>query len=389
MTTNLSPQAKDKWAEVVACRSTPEKIKLMREFVALCPKHKGTSRLLANVKQRIVALEQELEKTKARRRGGGGRSFLIPKEGAGQIVILGPTNVGKSNLVSSITNAKPEVSSFPFTTRNPVPGMVQYQNIQFQLVEAPALVEGAAEGQKDGPRILDLARNSDGLILMVDLTQNPVEQLEMLKSELEKAGILIEDLEGHVEVQRRSVGSGLQVVGTGIFVDCTLEDVKNMLLSYKIRSALIKVRGKVKLDDIEDALFSNPANKPALIIANKSDAVGSIEVIHRLSKAVKGNMPVLTISCEKKQGLEGIGENLFQMLKIIRVYCKTPSEKRPSEKPLIMKKGATVIQVAQEIYHGLYKNFKYARIWGVSAKYPGEKVGPEHEMKDGDIIQFI
>jgi len=267
--------------------------------------------------------------------------------------------------------------------------MVQYRDIQFQLVEAPALVEGAAEGRMDGPRILDLARNADGIVLLVDLTQNPIEQLNMLRSELEKAGILIEDLGGHVEIQRRSVGLGFQVIGNGVFVDCTLEDIKKTLLSYKIKSALIRIRGKVKFDDIEDSLFSTPVNKPALILANKSDAVDSSEIVHELRRAVEGNIAVLAISCQEKWGLEGIGAHLFQMLKIMRVYCKKPFQKRPSEKPLIMKEGATLAEVAKEIYHGLYKNYKYARIWGESAKYPGEKVGSEHTLKDGDVIQFV
>jgi len=165
MVTNLPAEAKAKWAEVVACRSIPEKIRLMREFISLVPKHKGTSNLLANVRRRIAILERELERQKSRKRGGYG-GFSVPKEGAGQIIILGPTNVGRSSLLTSLTSAKAQVSPVYFMTKKPIVGMMPYKDIQFQLVEAPALVKGASEGRMNGPQILGLARNADGLILM-------------------------------------------------------------------------------------------------------------------------------------------------------------------------------------------------------------------------------
>jgi ribosome-interacting GTPase 1 len=146
MVTNLPAEAKAKWAEVTAARSIEEKIRLMREFLSLVPKHKGTDKLVANVKRRIAELERELERSKTRKRGGG-FGFAIPKEGAGQIVILGPPNVGKSSLLAAVTNAKPEISPLPFTTQKPIPGMMQFEDVQFQLVEVPAIVEGAAEGR--------------------------------------------------------------------------------------------------------------------------------------------------------------------------------------------------------------------------------------------------
>lgn len=150
MVTNLPPEAKRKWAEVVACRSTPQKIELMREFISLVPKHKGTSKLLANVRRRIATLEHQMEKAKARRKAGRAKGFSIAKEGAGQIIILGPTNAGRSSLLTSLTNAKTEVTPVFYSTRKPVIGMLPYQDIQFQLVEAPAIVKGAADGRMGG-----------------------------------------------------------------------------------------------------------------------------------------------------------------------------------------------------------------------------------------------
>jgi len=388
MVTNLPAEAKAKWAEVVACRSTPEKIKLMREFISLVPKHKGTSNLLANVRRRIAILERELEKKRTRRKGGYG-GFSIPKEGAGQIIILGPTNVGRSSLLVSLTSAKAEVSPVYFATREPIVGMLPYRDIQFQLVEAPALIEGAAEGRMEGPQILGLARNTDGLILMVDLSVDPIEQFRMLRSELEKAGIMIEKPEGEVEIVRRGAGVGLQMIGSGVLVGCTLEDVRRLLANYRINSALIKIRGKVTLETLEESLFSSLVYKPTILVANKLDLTGAEENLTRLRTFMKDSeIPLLPISCKDRRGLEKLGDHIFQMLRIIRVYPKEPGVRKPSSKPLVIEEGATVIEAAKKLHSKLYKEFRYARVWGPSAKYPGQRVGSAHLLRDGDIIEI-
>jgi len=388
MVTNLPAEAKAKWAEVVACRSIPEKIRLMREFISLVPKHKGTSNLLANVRRRIAILERELERQKSRKRGGYG-GFSVPKEGAGQIIILGPTNAGRSSLLTSLTSAKAQVSPVYFMTKKPIVGMMPYQDIQFQLVEAPALVKGASEGRMNGPQILGLARNADGLILMVDLSTDPVGDFVMLRSELENAGIMIEKPEGEVEVIRRSSGAGLQVVGTGSFVDCTLEDVRRLLSSYRINSALIRIRGKVTLETLEESLFSSLVYKPTILIANKTDVEEAGENLAKLKEFMTNTkIPLIPVSCRNREGLGKIGDYIFQMLRIIRVYPKEPGEKKPSPRPLVINEGATVIEAARRLHSKLYKEFRHARIWGPSAKYPGQRVGASHVLKDGDVIEI-
>ncbi len=389
MPTNLPVEAKVKWAAVAACSSPREKIRLMREFISLVPKHKGTNKLLGNVRRRIAELEREEEKAKARRRGGRGRSFSIPKEGAGQIIILGSTKSGKSSLLASVTNAKPEVNPRPYATQRPVPGMLPYQDVQFQLVEAPALVAGAAEGRMDGPQILGLARNADGLILIVDLSANPVRQFKMLRAELDKSGTTVEKPKGQVQVNRRSFGSGIQIVGGGLLVDCTAEDVRRLLAGYRINSALLRIQGRVRLDDVEDALFTSNIYKPTILVANKVDTHQAEKNLDKLSEAVKeSGIPLLAISCKNNQGLEELGRHLFQMLGIIRIYTKEPADKEPSKKPIVVEEGTRVIDIAKELHSELYRRFKYARIWGPSAKYPGAKVGSGHVLKDGDTVEI-
>ncbi|MEM1581920.1 MAG: TGS domain-containing protein, partial [Candidatus Bathyarchaeia archaeon] len=205
----------------------------------------------------------------------------------------------------------------------------------------------------------------------------------------DKAGILIEEPEGEVEIIRRGYGVGIQIIGGGVLVDCTYDDVKSLLNSYRVMSALVRINGRVSLDDIEDALFSSSIYKPTIIIANKSDSPNAEMNLLLLKNELRGRkIPLLVVSCLNNMGLKDLGESVFRMLKIIRVYTKEPSSREPSKKPLVMKKGTSVIEVAKKLHSEMYKGFKYARIWGPSAKYPGERVGANHVLMDGDIVEI-
>ena len=200
---------------------------------------------------------------------------------------------------------------------------------------------------------------------------------------------MIEKPEGEVEIIKRSTGVGLQIIGGGTLVGCTLEDVRRLLANYRINSALIRIRGKVTLETLEESLFSSLVYKPTVLVANKLDASGAKENLIRLRESMKGVViPVLPVSCKNNEGLEKLGDYIFKMLRIIRVYPKEPGEKKPSSKPLVIDEGATVIEAARKLHSKLYKEFRYARIWGPSAKYPGQRVGATHVLKDGDVIEI-
>ncbi len=386
MVTNLPVEAKVKWAEVSAARVPQEKVRLMREFLSLCPKHKGTAKLLAQVKRQIALLQREIETKKAQRKGVG-LKFFIEKEGAAQIAILGPTNAGRSSFLAAVTNANPLISPSPYTTAKPVPGMLPYKDIQFQLIEAPALMKGAADGKAGGLQTLSLARNADGLIVMVDLANRPQEQLLMVTDELEKARLLIEPPQGQVEIIRQGYGAGIRVMG-GQLAGCTVEDIGRLLADYRIQTAMVKIRGKITLEDIEDSIFANALYKPTIIVANKTDLPEARQGLKDLVEFVGQRLQVFPVSSKYGQGLEKIGEALFKMLGIMRVYTKEIQRREPSPEPIIVKGEATVIDIAKLIHSEFYKNFKYARLWGPSAKYPGEKVGSKHTLKDGDILEI-
>lgn len=388
MPANLPAEAKHKWHEASQARRPEEKIEKLREFLSLVPKHKGTENLRAQVKRKIATLRREIAEKKRKRAGKGGPRFFVEKEGDAQIVILGPTNVGRSSLLSLLTNAKVEISSYQYTTREPTPGMFQHQNLQFQMVEAPALMEGSADGGAWGLQTLAAARNADGLILMVDLSQDPVEQFSMISRELERARILTREPKARIEIERKHVGAGLRIIVLGRLLDCTLRDLEQLFKGYRIRDATVKIRGEATLDDVEDAIFEGTVYRPAIVIANKADIPGAARRFEQLKGFVEGKMKTLTVSCQARSGLEKLGSEIFEMLNIIRVYTKEPSKRFPSDKPFTIRRGSTVLDLARRIHSDFYEQFSYAKVWSRRLRFSPQKVGGSFILEDGDTVEI-
>jgi len=388
MPANLPAEAKQKWEEVSSARSPQEKIEKLREFLSLVPKHKGTENLRAQVKRKIAVLRREIAEKKRKKAGKGGPKFFIEKEGDAQIVILGPTNVGRSNLLSLLSNAKVEISEYPYTTKEPTPGMFQYQDLQFQIVETPALMEGSADGGAWGLKTLAAARNADGLLLMVDLSQDAVKQFSMISRELENARILTREPKARVKIERKHMGAGLRIIVLGRLLDCTSKDVEQLFKSYRIRDATVKIQGEVSIDDIEDAIFESTAYRPAIIIANKADLPDTARRIEQLKSFAGEKLKVIPVSCKAMTGLETLGSEIFKMLNIIRVYTKEPNKRFPSERPFTIRKDSTILDLAKRIHSDFYEQFSYAKIWSKRLRFSPQKVGSSFVLEDGDAVEI-
>ncbi len=388
MPANLNAEAKKKWDEVAATRDPKEKIQLLQEFLALVPKHKGTEKLCKQTKKQIATLRKEIEEKKQRKVGTGGPKFFFEKEGAAQIVILGPTKVGRSSLLASLTNAKVEISDYPFTTLEPVPGMFPFEDIQFQIIEAPPLVEGAADGEGLGTQILGLARNADGLVLMVDASRDSTAQLSTILNELEKAKIAFQKPHARIDVERKFRGAGLRILLLGRLINCNLKDVEMLLRSHRIADAVVRIQGDATLDDIEDAIFEATVYRPAIVIINKMDSLGAKKQLEKLAEFVNGQIRILPVSCETKHGLESLGKELFNALDIMRIYTKELGSKRPSPKPFILKRFATVQDLAKLIHSDFYTRFSSARVWSKRLTFSPQKVGLSFVLYDKDVVEI-
>jgi len=386
LVTNLPPQVKEKWNEVTLTKNPEERLQLMGEFLSMVPKHKGTDRMVSQVKKQMAALREEIERKKRMPKPGSAPAYFVPKAGAAQIAVIGPTNVGRSSLLRAVTNAQVDVTPYPYGTKMPVPGMLPYEDIQFQLVEVPALAPGSSEGRSDGFMKLAMARNADAIIIVVDLRDDPTGNFLMIAEELTNSRVLITPPKGEVEIEKRP-GTQIQFLWEGELADCSTEDVIELLNGYKIKSALIRVRGRVTLDTVEDAIFGNAVYRPTLVLANKSDLKPPRSTIRAL-RASAGPIEVVIASTEHTRNLAAtLGEKLFSLLPITRIYTKEPG-KEPAKTPIVFKGATTVGELARTIHNDFYENFKYARIRGPSAKFPNEKVGLDRRLSDGTIIEL-
>lgn len=388
MPANLPPEAKAKWNEALAAKNPREKVRLFQEFLSEIPKHKGNERLRAQIKTKIATLKEEIVAQRGKR-SSTGSAWAVEREGAAQLMIFGPTNAGRSSLLRALTNAQPVVAAYEYTTRRPVPGMLQYEDVQLQLVELPAPQINESSGFEIQPEAIDLIRNSDGLLLVLDLTAEPVKQFRYVIAALEEIRISIQRPSTRVEVVREKGSGEIRIATSGTRTPYDPEKVRSLLHSYGIKNALIRIYGDVSLDDVEDAILENVTLfKPSLIIGNKLDLPAARESAVQLQKEITDSVPIVFTSCLIGTGLENIGGKVFQCLSIIRVYTKEPGQSRPSEHPFVVRVGTTVGELARAIHSDLANRYRYSRIWGPTSKFAGERVGPDHVLGDRDVVEI-
>ncbi len=379
MPANIPPQATAAEQRYTLAKTLPEKIKYLQEFISLIPQHKGNEKMKGHLRRRLAELKAEQVELRKRKVGGGGGGFSIRKEGAAQVVILGMTGAGKSSLLMGLTNAKTEVGAHKFTTTEPAPGMLQYEDIQFQLLDTPAIYEGVGEGSW-GPQLMSLVRNADGIIIVLE-APHAKKQYATTIGELSKAGITTDKRVRKIEIEK-TTGGGIQIACTGR-PSCKVEDIEKALKDNGVRNALVRIWGDINMEDVVESLEQTKLFKPSLIIINKVDLAPGAEAA--FSRATGRH--ALGVSLKEAGDLEEVGGELFRTLGIIRVYTRMLGGD-VAEKAIIVKEGAKVLDIAKIVHSQFYHNFKHARVFGKSVKYNGERVGAEHELADGDIVEI-
>ena len=360
----------------------------LQDFLSEVPKHKGNERLRAQVKTQISELRQELVAQRGKR--GASRSlWSVDHEGAAQVIVLGLTKVGKSSLLSSLTNARVEASSYDYSTQRPIPGMLNYEDIQIQLVELPAPSFVARESRYViPPESAALIRQSDGLIVVVDLTNAPDVQLQLLLSSLEDIRISTQRSRTRVDIVPEKGAGEIRISALGSNSSLPHEQISSLLHSYGIRSALVRVFGNATMGDVEDAILQNVTlYKPTIVVANKLD----LDLDRKISSGFLTNITGFStaiVSCLTRQGLDALGPQLFHILGIVRVYTKEPNEPKPSPHPFVVREGTTVRGLARNIHSDLADRYRYSRLWGPTSKFAGERVGPDHVLGDGDVVEI-
>jgi ribosome-interacting GTPase 1 len=382
--TNLSPQCLAARRRYMEADTPNEKMASLREYISLVPRHKGTERLLRQLRSKLSKLEGEAERRRSLRRGSAGSSaFHIKKEGAGQVVLVGLTTSGRSSILRWLTHAKPEVSPHSFKTRIPVPGMMNYEDVLIQLVEVPAIYEDMGSGKGLGPQIIGAIRNSDAIAVTVDLSREAVQQMESILKELDIASIRLNEQPPRIGVEKTGSG-GVQVFGVSLYKD-DVDELKDILskFSHNVKVQLYQPTTK---SDILEVINPKMTYKKAIVIGAKGDTPGSSENYKALEEKYRHRFPVVAVSAEKDRGKEELKNRIFNVLEVIRVYTKEPREK-PSEKPIVLKKDATVSDLTRRLPRVFQEQFKYAKVMGPSAKFDMEYVGANHTLLDKDVVQ--
>jgi hypothetical protein len=324
MPANLTPQYLEAEKNLRLAKTTQEKIAWLEEMLAVMPKHKGTDHLRADLRTKLANLTKSLDKKTATQRS----TTKIEKAGAAQVAVIGPPNTGKSQIVASITNARPAVAAYPYTTQTATPGMMSFENVQIQLVDTPPLGEQPPEWW-----LLNIIRRADALLIVVDLSQDAVAQADRL----------IAVLSG------KNIGLG-------------------------------------RPKDIAGDDESPVSYKKALLVGNKADLDAGGHNYRALQGRYGERLPAISITAVSGN-LEELKKKIFQMLDVIRVYTKEPGGKPDMTEPIIMERGSTLEMAAAAIHKSFAQRMKYARIWG-SGKFDGVAVKRDHILQDGDIIEL-
>jgi len=367
--------------KVMEARTKEEKLQALMEFLSAVPKHKGTEKLVMQVRRQIARLREEIEQEKAKRRGGGGPSFFVEKEGDVQLVLLGFPNSGKSALFGALTGLEVASGEAPFETEKPQPGMMMWEGLEVQVVDTPSLVP--SESSPRNSQILALAFNADALAIVVDATQNPAAQLAFVENLLRARGVALREEKKRVMIEKRSSG-GVSVVGGRL----KQSEVVALLRDYGIYHALVWLTDEATLDDVEATVLEMTAYKPAVVIVSKSEmAPGALVEVINAARGLK----VLKFELESVEALRSeLGRFLLEKLNLIRVYTRNPKSGEVGAKPLVVRRGARVEDVAQRIHSRLYKEFKYALVWNERRlKFSPVKVGREFLLDDLDVVEIV
>lgn len=330
MPANLTPQYMSAEQRFKQASTPDEKITCLEEMLRVIPKHKGTDKLQADLKTRLAKLRQEAQKATATRRGF---TVAVESEGAGQIVMVGAPNAGKSALVAALTKATPEVAAYPFTTRRPMPGMVVLDNVQMQLVDMPPVSSEFME-----PWMAQITRNADALALVVDL-------------------------------------------GDAALLD-SLELLTQTLGEWKITPTA----QALSPEDVAE-LGVGVVPRRALLLGTKWDQPGSADTWEMLQELYGTRWPLLAVSATTGYQLDALRQALYALLDIVRVYTKAPGKKADLTAPFTLPRGSTVVDVAAMVHKDVAAQLKFARIWS-AGKYEGQMVPRDHAVQEGDVLEL-
>jgi small GTP-binding protein len=291
--------------------------------------------------------------------------------------------VGKSTLLNRITDAESEVGAYKFTTLTVVPGIMEHKGAKIQILDLPGIISGASKGKGRGREVIAAARSSDLLILMCDVF---TQHVDILVRELALSGIKVNEKAADIAITPREKG-GITVSSTVTLERITEEEIASILKTFKMVNADVVIRQNIGHDELIDHLSGNRVYLPGIAVLNKID-LARPEQLAEIRKKLTG-WNVLEISAEDDVGLDGLRESIYSSLRFMRLYMKPQGGKADMEEPMVVKAGSTVAMVCEILHRDFKRKFRYAQVWGTSGKFPGQTVGLNHILEDGDLLTVV
>ncbi len=355
-----------------------EKLEELKKQYSFTKDNKATNKYLGSLRAKIAEIKREITEASKKKKGFG---FGIKKSGDATVVLVGFPNAGKSSLLNRLTNANSKIANYAFTTLEPIQGMLEYENSKIQVIDLPGLIERAYEGKGRGRQVASVIRIADLIAIVVDASN--YEDVYKLLREIDLLNIKLNKEKPKIKIEKRENG--------GIVIESSYkvnkDIVKEILQEFKIYNAIVVINQEVNEEDIIDAIVRRNFYVRGIIILNKIDLIDQNR-LNEIKKELyeKTKMKVIGVSAETGYGIDELKKILFEELDLIRIYLK-PKDKEPDfDKPLILRKGSTILDVANAIDSRISKYLKYALVTGKSVKFANQKVGKDHILCDGDIV---
>ncbi|GAA6007973.1 hypothetical protein JCM11491_006561 [Sporobolomyces phaffii] len=346
-------------------------------------KNKATEYHLGLLKAKLARYRAELLEgsiTKSTK----GEGFDVAKAGYGRAVLIGFPSVGKSTLLSKVTNTESAAAAYAFTTLVAVPGVLDLDGAKVQLLDLPGIIEGASSGKGRGRQVVAVAKTADLVVMMLDVTKGD-EQRSQLEHELEEIGIRLNRTKPDIVFKPKTAG-GITINNTVPLTRIDERTIRGILQSYKMHNADVMIREDINTDDFVDVILGNRKYVPCLYVYNKIDSI-SLEEVDRLARQPH----TCVISCELDLNLDVLKRRIWEKMGFNRIYTKKRGERPDLGDPLVIKTDATIEAVCNSIHKSLAEKFKYAVIWGKSSKFSPQpqKVGLTHRCAQDDVVSIV